>query len=244
MMRSGTRVRCGCGKWEVGCGKCDIRHPTGGHEASLFRARFGVVLSMSAVLLLCGACQLPYFLMAKEPKRKVAAEYDKLGGKTVALIVWADQVTLDEDYAARHRVADNLRYYIAQGVKDVKFVDIREITDFQEKSGTDWESLTNVQLGRRFKADVVLRVDLLEYIPRTRESEAVRRSRIRATVGLYNVADSDRDKAVYSTEVMATFPANRKTDVLDRSDADMLNGVLRVFAEKVATKFYEHEVSY
>lgn len=184
-------------------------------------------------------------MMAKEPKRKVAAEYDKLAGKRVAIIVWADQATLDEDYAARYRVADAVRYYLKEGIKDVDLVDIRDITDFQEKSGSDWEGMSNVELGRKFKADRVVRIDLLEYTTRAPDAQSVRKGRVRASVAVYDVGRPAGDRAVFATEVTGSYPPEgRKIDVLSVGDVDILNGALRVFGEATARKFYEHEVSY
>ncbi len=207
-------------------------------------ALLGPAGALAFGLLFAGACQLPYFLMAKEPKRKVAAEFDKLEGKSAAVVVWCDQTTLDEDYAARHRTAEAVRYFLARQVKGVKLVDSREITEFQERSGSDWESMTNVELGRRFKADFLIRVDLLEYAAQVRDAHALRRSRVRATVAVYDVTRSPADRPVYTTEVVASYPEGQKTDVLDLSDVDMLNGAVRIFGERVAQKFHAHEVSY
>jgi hypothetical protein len=204
----------------------------------------GSVAALALGLLFAGACQLPYFLMAKEPKRKVAAEFDKLDGSTAAVVVWCDQATLDEDYAARHRTAEAVRYFLARHAKGAKLVDARVITDFQERSGSDWESMTNVDLGRRFKAEFVIRIDLLEYAAQVRDVQAVRRSRVRATVAVYDVARSPADRPVYTTEVVGSYPEGQKADVLDLSDVDMLNGAVRVFGERVAQKFHAHEVSY
>lgn len=198
-----------------------------------------------AVLAVFGlaSCQSAYFLIAKEPKKKVAAECDKLTGKRVAIVVWTDQATLDEDYAARFRVADSIRYYLSRDVKDIKLVDIREVVDFQEQGGNDWESMTNAEMAQKFKADFVLRADVLEYTTRARDSREIRKGRVRATVAIHP-SDGTNDAPAYSTEIVASYPADAKTDVLNLSDTDIINGALRIFGEKVAQKFHEHEASY
>lgn len=201
----------------------------------------------AAVLLLVAAaagCQLPYFLMPKEPKRKVAAEYDKLVGRNIAIVVWTDQATLDEDYMARYRIADQIRYHLSRAIKNVKFTDIRDLIDFQENSGSDWEGMKNADIGRRFKADVVLRCDVLEYTTRASDAREVRKGRVRATINVFDAKGNDADRAVFATEVAASYPTDTKTDILSSSDVDILNGTLRVFGERVAQKFSEHEVSY
>src|SRR5262249_18285030 len=158
------------------------------------------------------------------PKKKVSAEFDKLDGKTTAIIVWADQATLDEDFAARYRVADTLRYNISKSIKGAKLVDIREITDYQETTGSDWEGKTNAELGKHFKADYVMRVDLLEYTTRARDAREVRKGRIRATISMFDMNKPNPDKAVYGTEISASWPPDTRTNILAASDADILSG--------------------
>lgn len=198
----------------------------------------------AGLLIAQSGCQSAYFAMLKEPKKKIAAEFDKLSGKTVAIVVWADQATLDEDYAARYRTADAVRYFLSRDMKDVKLVDIREITRFQESSGNDWEGMTNAELGKEFKADFVLRIDLLEYTTRARDSREVRKGHVRATVSVYDVTKPGSDRAVYGTEVAAAYPTDAKVDIMNASDSSILNGALQIFGEKVAQKFVEHEESY
>ncbi len=203
------------------------------------------LICLAALLPIHSACQNAYFLaMLNEPKKKIAPEFDKLGGKPVAIVVWADQATLDEDYAARYRTADAVRYHLTQKIKDAKLVDIREITRFQESSGNDWEGMTNAELGKEFKADFVLRVDLLEYTVRARDSREVRKGRVRATVSVYDVTKPGADHPVYGKEISAVYPPDGKTDVMNASDSSILNGALAIFGEKVAQKFVEHEESY
>lgn len=208
------------------------------------RLRSPWTLAALGAALLAVGCQGMYFLMANEPKKKVAAEFDKLGGKTTAIIVWADQATLDEDFAARYRVADGLRYYVGRVVPQARFADIRDITDYQERSASDWEGESNVSLGQRFKSDYVLRVDLLEYTTRARDSREVRKGRVRATVAVYDVSAPADSHPVYATEIVASYPQDQKADVLNLRDIDIINGALQVFCDKVAAKFHDHEEAY
>jgi hypothetical protein len=196
---------------------------------------------LSAIFMFVG-CQSAYFL-TNNPTRKVSPEYDRLAEKMVAIVVWADPVTLDEDFAARFRVADAVRYHLQRGLPKLKLVDIREITEFQESSGLDWESMSNAAIGKRFKAGAVLRIDLLEYTTRARDSQAVRKGRIRASVSVYEV-DRPDNRPAYTTQITAVWPQEKRTDVLNRSDLDILNNTLAVLGEQLARKFHEHEVAY
>jgi len=203
--------------------------------------RIGLAL---AIVATAAGCQEQYFLMLKEPKKKVGAEFGKLEGKTSAIVVWCDQATLDQDPNARYRVADTVRYYLARDIRKAKFVNVRDITDFQDKSGSDWEGMTNAELGKRFRADYVIRVDLVEYTARARDAREVRKGRIRATVSVFDVEGPSGERPVYSTDVTASYPQDSRTDVMNASDLDIINGALRAFGEKVAQKFHEHEESY
>ena len=199
---------------------------------------------IAAGLCALAGCQASYFMMGKEPKKTVGAEFGKLEGKTTAIVVWCDQATLDTDAKARFRVADTVRYYMQRDIKKAKFANVREITEYQEQSGSDWEGLTNVELGKRFKADYVIRIDLVEYTARARDAREVLKGRVRATISVYDVEHAGGDRPVYTTEVAATYPQDGRTDTLNATDLDVINGALRSFGEKVSQKFFEHEEAY
>ncbi len=104
--------------------------------------------------------------------------------------------------------------------------------------------MTNSELGKEFKADFVVRVDLLEYTARARDTREVRKGRVRATVSVFDITKPGSDRPVYGNEISASYPQDAKVDVMNASDATILNGALQIFGEKVSQKFVEHEESY
>ncbi|MFH1418328.1 MAG: hypothetical protein ABII12_08605 [Planctomycetota bacterium] len=210
--------------------------------------RSAVVRTVAAVLFSAAigavaiGCQLAYFL-SPEHQEDVKAEYGKIGKRKVAVIVWADQTTRDEDRHARRRVGKAVSYHLQKHLRDTPFVEEPEIRKLQEDPGSDWESLSNEELCRKLKCDMVLRIDLLDYTTRASDTRELRRGRVRATLTLYEGGEEGSRDAVYETEVLVTYPPDSKHGVPDMEDADLLHETVEYFASVVARKFYDHEKS-
>ena len=202
---------------------------------------------MSLAMILClfltqAGCALFYFL-SPETQKPVKAEYAKMGSRKIAVVVWADRSTLDIDRRARRRVCDAVLFEMRKHLTEAGFIDARKVEDLQERSGLDWESMTHAELCRRLKADMILRVDLLEFTPRAADTRELRRGRVRATVNLYEGGDDASEEAVYQTEAIANYPPSNEP-ITELSDSDLMREVTVEFGQAVARKFYDHEVSY
>lgn len=192
-------------------------------------------------LTMMTGCQAMYFL-TPEQEKEVKAEYGKITTERVAVVVWADQTTIDIDPRARRRVADAVLYDMKKYLPDAKFVPAKEVEEFQDSSGLDWESMTATELAKEFKCDFILRIDLSEYTTRAADTRELRKARVRGTVNLYEAGDA-RDQSSYSTEITSTFPAEAGIGLTDRDDADLLREATSQFGQMVSRKFHDHKVS-
>lgn len=172
------------------------------------------------------------------------AEYNRIADRKVAVIVWADRPTQDLYPRAPRRVADKVVYQMKRNLPDAEFVPARKVEKFQRSSGLDWESMSNTEIAEELKCDLVLRIDLFEYTTRAVETRELRRSRIGASVSLYEVGLGGREHAVYSTEITATYPPEGEPIAADIDDEeDLLELAGEQFAHLVAIRFYDHKES-
>jgi len=188
-------------------------------------------------------CQLGYFLTDPEKEQEVQAEYGKIDERKVAVVVWADQATLDIYRRARYRVGKAVTYYMKKNLPDARFVHTEDVVRLQEDRGAGWEGMSAKQMREALDCDLVLRVDLLEYTTRASGTRELRKGRIRATVNLYECGDNASEDAVYETVVLATYPPASIHGVSDMDESQILHETVELFAQAVARKFYDHGVS-
>jgi hypothetical protein len=206
------------------------------------RVRSLAVATIASALVVLTGCQVAYFLNLEEDK-EVKAEYNKIGSRAVAVLVWADQSTLDEDPRVRQRICKAVTYYLKKNLPGANLVLPEEVTKLQERQGNVWEDLSTKQLCDRLKCDLILRIDLLECTTRAGDARELRRGRVRATVNLYDSSPDAGREVVYQTEVLAKYPPESGRSVFDMDDADLLHETVEHFAELTARKFYDHKQS-
>ncbi|HWL94770.1 MAG TPA: hypothetical protein VNT79_14715 [Phycisphaerae bacterium] len=189
-----------------------------------------------------GGCQAGYFLTDPDATKTVPAEYDKIGGRRVAVVVWADRTTLDEYPTARRQLARSITHHMRKQLEKAKFIDERRVHELQEKSGMDWEAMTNGEVAKELGCDLILRIDLLEFTMRASDTPQLRRARIAGSVRLYEARPVENIEAVYDADVKITYPPGSIHGTQDENETDLLYTAVEYFAEMVARKFHEHEV--
>ncbi|MBN2560737.1 MAG: hypothetical protein JXQ75_07400 [Phycisphaerae bacterium] len=185
-------------------------------------------------------CQLAYFMTDPDKEREVKAEYNSIGSRKVAVLVWADRSTLDVYPRARYRVGKAVAYHMKKYLPKARFVAAEEVARLQDRSGTDWEGMTVGQLCKRLDCDLVLRVDLLEYTTRASDTVELRKGRVRATVNLYEPEQGEGDYAAYQTDVTASFPPDSLHGTSEKDEGTILHETVELFGQAVARKFYDH----
>lgn len=215
-------------------------------KASQTLERFRPCVLIPLCALFCTAvsgCQLAYFFTSQK-QEPVSAEYSQLAGKRVAVLVWAEPATLDLDPYARHRVGRSVRYHMAKGMPDTRFVDTRDVDEMQERNGASWQSWSDEKICEVLHCDRIVRIDLMVYTTRLQDSRALRKGRIEATVNIFAGTADMGVESLYGTEVSATFPEGATASTIDMSDSDILHNTVELFAQDVARKFYDHERPY
>ena len=204
--------------------------------------RGGVMLVLLLVPVMSG-CQLAYFF-TPEKGEKIKAEYTKLEHKEVGVVVWADRPTLDVDPHARRRIREAVLYDLKKHLPKSTFTPSEKIENLQERSGMDWERMTNQELCAKLQCDVLMRIDLLEYTTRGSEARELRKGRVKGSINVYECQGGAAEDAVYQTDVTSNYPSETEKHVTDLSDGELLREAVVQFGQAVGQKFYDHEETY
>lgn len=212
-------------------------------KSSIYRLGCLCLVSVGvAVLCGCNLIAAPLAVMSQDQTRKVVAEYPHLPGKTVAIWVWADESLLFEYPAVRLDAANHAKYYIQQHVKDVKFVDTAAVNKFQ-RSNYEADSMPVVQVGRKFKADVVLFVQVSDFVTRPSGAPNLFQGRMNAPCTLYDckgdLSPESPERKLWSGRIEVVYP-ERPVGMMDTNDLTVRSTLLKLFGETLAKKFYDY----
>lgn len=195
------------------------------------------VLSAAA----CGCNLLTPLIFIGEHKRKVPAEFDKLQGKRVLVLVWAEPETLFDYPNVRIELMSYAGDKIRAGVKDCDLVDAGRVEDFLERHLQ--ATIDPQQTGRHFQADFVVYIELLEFQIRDISAPDLLRGRLNASVSVYDLgADPDETSRYTLSPVEILCPQNQPMLMSSRNALLIRLQTYEQFAESVARKFYQHKV--
>ncbi|MBK8268599.1 MAG: hypothetical protein IPK83_09985 [Planctomycetes bacterium] len=200
------------------------------------------VFALLCCISLSSGCQLGYFLTDPDATKKVPADYNKIGGRRVAVVVWADRSTLDEYANARRQVARSIIHYMRKNLEKAQFVPETKVNALQTRSGLDWEAMSNGEIAKELGCDMILRIDLLDFTTRASDTPQLRKARIAGNIRMYESRPVENLDAVYDGDIKITYPPGSIHGTQDEDEADLLHAAVEYFAEMAARKFYDHEV--
>jgi hypothetical protein len=180
-----------------------------------------------------------------EHKKKVSAEFDKLPGKRVAVLVWTDPSTQFDYPYARFELAtyigDKLYQETATRQMGVDVVDPRDVEDFLEKNVE--AQVDPIAVGTEFDADYVIQVELFRFQIRDPDQPQFLQGIADASVSVHDIrADPDLLRRYELTPVECFYPETSPI-IMNPTNAPLVReATYRKFAEQVARKFYEYTV--
>jgi hypothetical protein len=213
------------------------------HRASAARA--AIMLLLAATLLFGSGCYVGHFFSwlfaPRHPKKFVPAEY-KLKADMLLILPYAGTDILFNNPTASVEVAQGVMMEIARHLsgKVKRVVNPVQVLQFQENN-LDWQSMSLVDVGRKFKADKVLYVELTHYSMIEPDSVNLLRGRISARVEVVDATAQGDAKPVYSTDADVIFPPDRPVDIMEASERMVRQVTIAQFAQTVIRKFYDHK---
>jgi hypothetical protein len=190
----------------------------------------------------CNIISVPFVLFAPDPTKKIPAEFAKIEGKRVLILVWAEQATLYEYPHVQLESATHIRYFLREKFKDLDVVSPTEVERYMQ-GHPDWSTEHPARLGRQFKADFVMMVELMEFSTREPGSPGLFRGRVRARVTVYDLSfGEEQPNGISLKPAEAVYPPDKPIGVLRADDRTIRAETYKEFGRNVAQKFYEHEV--
>ncbi len=202
----------------------------------------GVVAACMPLAAGCNLVSVPFVLFAPEPTKKVSAEFTHLKDKRLLILVWAEQATLYEYPHVQLETASHIRYHLREQYSDLDVASPSQVDRYMQ-AHPDWDTEHPARLGRHFKADAVMMVELMEFSTREPGSPNLYRGRVRARVTMYDLTgEEEMPKGIALKPAEAVFPPDRPIGVLRADDRTIRAETYKEFGRVVARKFYEHEV--
>ena len=202
-----------------------------------------IIISLTTTALFLSGCNLltyPVYILFGQTKQSVKAEYRGLTGKKIAIVVAGQPAIEFEQPYARMDLALVSAQAVSDHVKDVTFSDQDRIDRFQRES-LDWYSVEISEIARKFDAEVVLYIDLIQFTTAEIDSINLLRGRIWGQVSVYDMSAANPDSPEYETEVQVIYPEQMPLPISDSASIAVRQNTLLMFAEELDRKFYEHK---
>lgn len=199
---------------------------------------------LASLALLSGCNHLAFwgYLITPEPTETIAAQFDQLDGKTVAVIVYAGESIQYAHPTVSREVSAQVSAELHNQLPNVTTVDPLKIHKYQQQN-IHWASLSKTELGRLFDADYVLFVTLLEFSTREQGSLHLFRGRLSAECAIYEVQQPEYAARGWETSgISVLYPTDGPIASLNNDDYRVRLETIGEFAWKLVRNFYEHEV--
>lgn len=201
---------------------------------------------VAATLSLVSACNLmtPLVFVGRH-NRTVAAEFDKLANRRVAVLVWTDRSTLFDYPHARFELAayigDKLYTEMTQRNLGTDVVDPRDVETYLQKNLD--AQIDPRAVGRAFDADYVIYVEIVHFQIRDPRSPQLLQGRIDASVSTHDMAaERDQLRRFELTPVKCLYPEGGPVPLGATNSRTIREATYVKFGEMVARKFYEYTI--
>jgi len=199
--------------------------------------------ALCVVILLagCNLLEFPAYVLFGQRTRKVKAEYRHLKNERIALMVSAGP-GIDFEYPyARTDLALACAQVFGQRVEGVRFVEQEEIEKFQS-AHLDWATMGKAELADVFGVGHIIWLDLIQFTLREESSVNLLRGRVLSAVRVFDKHGAAPNVPSYQTEISVVVPDHGPLPVSDVALQGIYRQTMLRFADKLASKFYDHKV--
>lgn len=188
-----------------------------------------------------GLGYLGYLFAPPERQETVKADYDKLPGNSVAVVVFAGPAVEFEHPGLRLELSSVVAAELNDKVKDVTVVDARRVARYQDQN-IYWDSMDKTKLGEELGSDYVLLVSVIDFRASEPLGSNVFRGRAVAEASLYNTSLPERHCRVrHYSDLRVTYPAEDAAPDTGGM-ANIRYMVQRELAERIVRKFHDHKI--
>ena len=185
-----------------------------------------------------------YFLAPGDYGTKVAPEFSKLDGNTVAILIVADDEYVKNYDYFREQLSMIIATELKTHLKDVKVIDTFRVVGYQ-KAHPDWHATEQNKLASTFGADYLLVVTVRDYGLRLPGSTNLYHARLTGDAELFDAAKPlTTSRVLWSPEISVAYPDDDRP--LTRAGSSEVGKLRREietrFAVALVNKFRTHHV--
>jgi hypothetical protein len=202
------------------------------------------LLALAVTLTGCEAMRfLAYLFEPAVNKKKIPPEYDGLAGHSMAVVVFASPRIQHEHPRIQLDVSLMVGARVEENVSDVTVVPGQKVVKYQHEH-IDWEEYERARVGRDLGADFVLYIALEKFATLEPGSLQLYRGRVTAHAAVYQSTASGRQAKVWGPQDFNVIYPEQEHPVgsAGQSDRKIRFETVKILAEMLAKKFYEHEV--
>ncbi|MEQ9461770.1 MAG: hypothetical protein RIG82_12540 [Phycisphaeraceae bacterium] len=200
-----------------------------------------LLLLITLTLPMAGCDFFAWMLLGGEGTREVDASYTGLDGRTVAVLVAADDQILYQHPAADRIIAQQVAAAFAESIPDIRLADPSTLASFKTQNPY-WQSLLPSTLITGLGVDRLVIVSLYEYRLHEPGNAHLWRGIMSADISVIEAEAEDPDNPSFSTVVSTEYPTGSKVGVLASDSQTIELGLLKTFSTQTANLFHDHEV--
>jgi hypothetical protein len=192
---------------------------------------------------LFGGCNLltPAAVLMDAPTKTVPAEFARLPGHRVAVVVWAKPATLAVFPFARYDTANHVCAKLRSMVPGLTMISASRVEEYLEQSSD--MVVDPVEVGRHFGAEMVVFLELLTFQTRDPRTPQLVQGKITSSVVVYDLTDGDGTPRRYELSTASvTIPEDKPVGVMAADERRVRKETCEAFGEAVARKFVKHKV--
>lgn len=204
---------------------------------------------LAASALACAGCQAVALagVMAdtfeKTGTKTVYPEYERLHGKTFAVVIAAERVMQGNDPRAVTRITNAITRKLVQN-KDLHgaagFVPGTKVMELQY-SKPRWSTWSYGKLADEFGVDRLIVIDLQEYRLSEPGNAYLWSGAVVGKVGVVEADEINPDEFVFTKEIRVTFPDESGVTTSAINRATVSANLEERFSDRVAWLFFKHE---
>lgn len=210
-----------------------------------FRWRRHTLIALLPLVVFCAAGCHPamwaYPFADRDAKTSVKAEHDLEADRLLILPYAAMDVEFESpaigsevSFEMINEITDNLRGRVH------RVVNPREVSRYQRRT-LDWPSTPVAQIGREFKADKVLYIEIYRFSIMEERSANLYRGRVAGRIQVVDTSAPEGKEVLYETEVSVEVPDDKPIGTMEIREDQLRWATVHRFAQEVMWKFYDHK---
>jgi len=176
--------------------------------------------------------------------RTVEAEFDRLPGRSVAIVIFAQPGVDFAHPRARIDLANAIAYDLQQNVEGIRVLPPTTVLRYQREN-LDWDATPRRELAKTLGVDYVLHLGLEEY-SLSDPISGLFQARITADVNLYtagpSVGPADDDGRAWTGRLRVIYPDDNSARAIVRDDGTAQGDARALFAKLLVRKFHQHKI--